>query len=153
MASIANEGELTGARSGVDAARSTGLLVLRIMVGLTLLVHGVPKLGRPGAFIETVAGLGVPLPAVAGTLQLAGEVGLGVALLLGVLSRTAGVLTAVMMALTWAIVHAPQGLLGKSGLSGESAVLLALGGVAIALLGAGAYSGDAVWKKFRNKSS
>ncbi|WP_163508676.1 DoxX family protein [Fodinicola acaciae] len=148
MASIAND-ELTE-RSGV--VRSTGLLVLRVMVGLTLLVHGIPKLGRPGAFIETVAGLGVPLPTVAGILQMAGEVGLGVALLVGVLSRVAGVLVAVMMALTWAIVHAPEGLLSKSGISGESAVLLGLGGVVIALLGAGAYSGDALLAKLRKKA-
>ncbi|WP_279582822.1 DoxX family protein [Fodinicola feengrottensis] len=107
-----------------STARSVGLLVLRLMVGVVLVVHGIPKLANPAAFIHEVAGLGVPIPVVCGSLQIAGEVGLGLALLIGLMSRTAGVLVAVMMGLTWVIVHVPQGLLGKTGISGESAVLL-----------------------------
>lgn len=149
MTSIANDDELVATRD-TTTARCTGLLVLRLMVGVVLLVHGIPKLGHPGAFIQSVAGLGVPLPEVAGILQMAGEVGLGVALLAGFFSRTAGVLVAIMMALTWVVVHAPQGVLGKSGLSGESAVLLGLAGVAIALLGGGSYSADRVLAKVRD---
>jgi putative oxidoreductase len=149
MTSIANEGQLVAAGPSTTTARCTGLLVLRVMVGVVLLVHGVPKLGNPGGFVKSVAGLGVPLPEVAGILQIAGEVGLGVALLIGLFSRVAGVLVAVMMGLTWVVVHAPQGLLAKTGLSGESALLLGLAGVAIALLGGGSYSVDRLLAKVR----
>ncbi len=152
MTSITDRDQLAAGRSGTQdmtTARSSGLLVVRLLAGMLLLVHGIPLLGHPAAFIQSVAALGVPLPAITGSLEIAGEIGLGLALLIGLLSRTAGVLVAVMMGLTWVIVHAPDGLLVKNGLSGESAVVLFFTGVAIALLGSGGYSVDTLLAKVR----
>ena len=149
MTSMANDAPAVGVHAAATPARCTGLLVLRLMVGAVLLAHGIPKLGHPGAFIKMVASLGVPLPEVAGVLQMAGEVGLGALLLAGLLSRVAGALVAVMMGILWVVVHAPDGLLAQGGLSGETALLLAFGGLAIALLGGGSYSLDGVLAKAR----
>jgi putative oxidoreductase len=133
------------APAGISRAggTSTGLLVLRVAVGLLLLEHGVPKLVNPSNFIGTVSGLGVPLPEVAGWLQILGEVGLGSLVLLGLLTRIAGALQAIMMGLVWITVHLPKGWTPSSGLDGETALLLAVLGVVLVFTGAGAWSMDA----------
>jgi len=132
----------TGARR-TDAPTSVGLLLLRLVAGGSLLVHGVPKLTDPDGALSTAAGLGVPAPDVAGWLLIAGEVGLGALLVLGLLTRLAGVLVLVQMALVWALVHAPDGFLVDGQVNGENALLLGAAGVTLALTGAGRLSADA----------
>lgn len=136
----------TTARTATTAPpRGTALaaLVMRLAAGAVLLVHGIPKLDGVAGVQQMAAGLGVPAPEVAGWLVVAGEVGLGVLLLLGLLTRLAGALVAVQMLLIFALVHAPDGVLTPTGLDGENAVLLAVLGAALALTGAGALSVDA----------
>ncbi|NAZ88733.1 DoxX family protein, partial [Kineococcus indalonis] len=120
----------------------TGLLLVRLVAGALLLVHGVPKLLDPAGATGMAAGLGVPAPDVAGWLVILGEVGLGALLLLGLLTRLAGGLLALQMAGVWLLVHAPQGFLVEGQVNGENALLL--GGVGLLLLftGAGRFSLD-----------
>ncbi|WP_459642877.1 DoxX family protein [Kineococcus sp. NUM-3379] len=131
----------TAAAAGTAA---TAPLVLRLVTGALLLVHGLPKLADPGAVQGMVAGLGVPLPALSAWLVIAGEIGLGALLLAGLLTRVAGALTALQMGLIFLVVHLPQGLTTPTGLNGENAVLLATTGAALALTGGGRASLDAL---------
>ncbi|WP_432573725.1 DoxX family protein [Kineococcus sp. SYSU DK005] len=135
------------ARDAARAARtpaptSAGLLLVRLVAGALLLVHGVPKLQDPAGATGMAAGLGVPAPDVAGWLVILGEVGLGGLLLLGLLTRVAGGLLALQMAGIWLLVHAPQGFLVQGQVNGENALLL--GGIGLLLLftGAGRWSVD-----------
>jgi putative oxidoreductase len=120
------------------------LLLLRVAVGGLLLEHGLPKLGHPSVFIDTVGRLGVPVHQVAGWLQILGEIGLGCLILVGLLTRIAGVLLTIMMGLVWIVVHLPHGWSPGQGFDGEIALLLAVLGLVLALTGAGAWSLDAV---------
>ncbi|NIZ92499.1 DoxX family protein [Kineococcus rubinsiae] len=126
-----------------DATSSVGLLLLRLVAGGLLLVHGVPKLSAPEQTLGAAAGLGVPVPDVAGWLLIAGEVGLGTLLVLGLLTRLAGLLVLVQMGLVWFLVHRPDGLLVEGQVNGENALLLGAAGLALAFTGAGRLSADA----------
>jgi putative oxidoreductase len=128
---------------------SAGLLLLRVAVGGVLLEHGLPKLAHRSVFIDTVGRLGVPVHQVAGWLEILGEIGVGCLVLLGLLTRIAGVLTTIMMGLVWIVVHRPHGWSAGGGLDGETALLLAVLGVVLALTGAGAWSLDAVLARRR----
>src|SRR5512142_3018030 len=133
---------LRGTRAG--GRESIGLLILRLTVGAILVEHGIPKLMHPSSFVRVVGSLGVPLPTAAAWLELLGEVGLGLLLVLGLFTQIAGILTAVMMGLVWITVHMPKGWSSEQGVSGEFALLLAVLGAVLALSGAGAWSVDAV---------
>jgi putative oxidoreductase len=142
----------TTARPRAGAARtdtpsSVGLLLLRLVAGGFLLVHGVPKLLDPAGTLAAAAGLGVPAPDVAGWLLVLGEVGLGTLLVLGLLTRLAGVLVLVQTGLVWALVHAPDGFLVDGQINGENALLLGAAGLALALTGAGRLSADAARRR------
>jgi putative oxidoreductase len=134
----------THTRIRASGGLSAGLLLLRVAVGCVLLEHGLPKLAHPSAFIDTVGRLGVPLHHVAGWLEILGELGLGCLVLVGLLTRVAGVLVAIMMGLVWGVVHLPHGWSPSGGFGGETALLLAVLGLVLALTGAGAWSLDGV---------
>ncbi|NAZ83095.1 DoxX family membrane protein [Kineococcus sp. R8] len=137
----ARSGTLTATRT--DGATSVGLLLLRLVAGALLLVHGIPKLSDPSGVVGAAGGLGVPAPEVAGWLLIAGEVGLGALLVLGLLTRIAGALVLVQMSLVWLLVHRPDGFLVDGQVNGENAILLAAAGLTLALTGAGRLSADA----------
>ena len=126
------------------ASASLGLLVLRLVAGALLLVHGVPKLSRPGGATGMAASLGVPAPDVAGWLVILGEVGLGSLLVLGLLTRVAGTLLLVQMVGVWLLAHAPQGFLVDGQVNGENALLYAALGLTFACTGAGRFGVDGV---------
>jgi putative oxidoreductase len=134
----------TPSRLRAPGALSAGLLLLRVAVGGVLLEHGLPKLAHPSVFIDTVGRLGVPAHQVAGWLEILGEIGLGCLVLLGLLTRIAGVLLTIMMGLVWVVVHLPHGWSPGRGFDGETALLLTVLGLALALTGAGAWSLDRV---------
>lgn len=132
-----------------SGSASTGLLLLRLVAGALLLVHGVPKLSDPAGATGLAAGLGVPVPDLAGWLMILGEVGLGSLLVLGLLTRVAGGLLLVQMAGVWLIVHAPQGFLVDGQVNGENALLLGAIGLLLLFTGAGRVSADAVLRRRR----
>ncbi|WP_337061631.1 DoxX family protein [Kineococcus sp. G2] len=144
----------TATRGAASAARtpaptSAGLLLLRLVTGALLLVHGVPKLADPAGATGTAAAVGAPFPEVAGWLVVLGEVGLGVLLLVGLLTRVAGGLLVLQMAGVWLLVHAPQGFLVEGQVNGENALLLGAAGLALLFTGAGRFSLDAAAQRAR----
>ena len=116
------------------------MLVLRLVLAAVFITHGYAKLF--GMKISGVTGfftsIGVPLPGVAAPLIAVLEFVGGIALLLGAFTRVAAFLLACDMLGAIILVHAKNGYAAPKGVE---AVLGNFGmAVAIALLGAGAYS-------------
>jgi putative oxidoreductase len=116
-----------------------GLLIIRVVLGIIMLVHGWPKVTNLGGTIEGFTGMGIPLPALAAVFATVAEVGGGLLMLLGVLTDIAGLLFTIDMLGAITFVHAKNGfLVSEGGVEWPLAlVAMALG---IALVGPGRYS-------------
>lgn len=132
--------------SRIPVAPGLASLVLRAVVGVVLVAHGLPKLERGvGAFAANVADLGVPFPEAAAWGVVAIEVVGGAMLLAGLLTRIWAVLAAALMAGTTLLAKVDAGLVGSGGQSGmELDLLILAGALAIALIGPGPASVDHV---------
>src|SRR5918911_2241448 len=128
---------------------STGLLVLRLMLGLAMAAHGAQKLfgwfggyglDGTGGFFEQLGFRPGRLFALAAGL---GEFGGGVLVALGLLGPVGPALVIAVMLVAMLTVHAGHGFFaGKNGI--ELPLLYAVGALALALTGPGQYSLDAL---------
>lgn len=126
-----------------------GLLVLRIAVGLTLVPHGAQKLfgwfggygvKGTGAWLDSMgAKNGWVIALLAGIAEFFGGLGLALGLLTPI--AAAGVIIGMLGAIVTA--HKGKGFFNTNG-GWEFPLLIALGALAIAIAGPGAYSADAV---------
>ncbi|WP_435202396.1 DoxX family protein [Janibacter sp. GS2] len=123
----------------------TALLIIRVVTGVTMIMHGWQKLTGPGfgGVGDVFVGMDVPLAAVAGPLTLVVELVGGVLLVLGLGTRVVGALFALVMLGALFIVHLPAGFFAADG-GYELVLLLAAVGAALAVSGGGAWSADAV---------
>lgn len=123
----------------------TALLILRVVTGLTMVMHGWQKFAGPGlsGVGDMFAGMEVPLAAVAGPVVMLLELVGGVLLVLGLGTRAVGAAFAVVMLGAVFLVHLPAGFYAADG-GYELALLLAALGAAFAVSGPGAWSLDAV---------
>jgi putative oxidoreductase len=120
-------------------------LLLRLVLGLLILLHGLSKIkGGPGFVLDVVDKAGLPEPF--GYLVYVGEVVAPALVLIGLWTRAAALVIAINMIVAVLLVHTSQLLQ----LSPEGGWALELQGLylavalAVALLGAGRYSvGDA----------
>ena len=121
-----------------------GLTILRVITGLVFLAHGGQKLfvygldGVTGGF----AGMGIPLAGIAAPAITLLEFFGGAALVLGVLTRTLALLFVGDMLGAMLFVHAKNGFFLPTG--SEFVITLAAIGLALALVGPGRYSVDAL---------
>ena len=120
------------------------LLVLRLVLAAIFIAHGYQKLftygisGVTGSFAK----IGAPAPSITAPLMAVLEFVGGIALLLGAFTRVAAFLLACEMLGAIAFVHAKNGFFLPNGM--ENALINLASLVAVALLGAGAYSVDAL---------
>lgn len=126
---------------------SLGLLILRVVVGLTMAAHGAQKLfgwwGGPGmtGWAESVTKLRIRPATPWAWIAALSEFGGGVLLALGLLSPLGSLAVAGTMIIAVATVHWANGFwAGKRGYEFNLALLASV--VAIALTGPGTYSLD-----------
>ena len=117
-----------------------GAALLRVALGVILLAHGLLKIivfTIPGTvgFFESLG-----LPAIVAYLTIFGEIAAGIALISGVLSRLAAVLSVpILLGATW--THLGNGwIFSNQGGGWEFPVLLVVLAVIVAIQGAGAYA-------------
>lgn len=127
------------------ARTDAALLLLRVAFGGTLIAHGLQKLVAytvPGV-AEMFSGLGIPLAEIAAPAVTAIELLGGIAIVLGIGTRIAGVLVASAMLGAAGFAHAGSGFFASDG-GMELVLLIAAAVLALALTGPGRYSVHAV---------
>jgi putative oxidoreductase len=142
----------------VNGLLSLGLLVVRLAAGIDLAAHGYYKFfgeGGTGHFAQNLAGMGVPMPEVSAVLSAGAELGGGILLILGLLTRFAGAVVAFNMLVAIYLAHRTQfGLIGtKDGTGVEYATLLLSVAVLLLCAGAGRYSIDGAIRAGRARST
>jgi len=135
-------------RNQPTTLRDLGLLLLRLGLGATFIMHGYPKLfpSGPGGFAGYLQSLAFPAPAFfAWVVSLVEFVG-GIAMLLGLFARYVGVLMAIEMVVTSTRVKMAGGVpfISPRGTGWELDFLLFVIALALVFLGAGALSLDAL---------
>jgi putative oxidoreductase len=145
--------------------RDLGLLLIRVVAGVTLAAHGYPKLfGGPGkrppkllasmmgpnypaaversgpGFAIALGKMGVPNPGAAATASGLAELGGGFALAAGFLTRPAAVVLAFNMAVATYKAHWKNGFYGQGGF--EFSLLLGTVALSLGLMGPGRISID-----------
>lgn len=125
-----------------DSQISTGLAILRAMVGTIMIAHGAQKVFDVGlaGVTEGFIQFGVPFAVVTAPLVSLLELVGGVLLVLGAFTRLVGITLAVVMLGAAFLVHLPAGFFLPNGY--EFALLLASALLALVIMGAGRYSVD-----------
>lgn len=128
-------------QTDLSAMDDAGKLVLRVVLGLLLLFHGMSKLiGGIGFVSGMLAKAG--LPGALGYLVYVGEVAAPILLLLGVYTRLAGLVVVVNMIVAVLLVHTSQffTINDTGGWTLELQAMYFAAGLVLALTGAGRYS-------------
>jgi putative oxidoreductase len=133
----------TPSRRQIDAA----LAVLRVVLGVTFILHGGQKLfvygldGVAGSFAQ----MGIPAAGFFGPLVAFVEFFGGIAIALGLLTRLAALGVGATMVVAIVTVHLKQGFFNPGGV--EFPLALLASSIALVVAGAGAYSVDAAIAK------
>ena len=119
-----------------------GLFVLRVALGVVFVMHGGQKalVYGPAGVAGGMAALGLPFPQVSAVLITAVELGGGLALLAGALTRVAAFLIAGAMGVATLTAHLANGYFMPTGF--EYTLTLMLASLAVVMTGPGAYSVD-----------
>jgi putative oxidoreductase len=124
-----------------NTSEDLGKLILRVVLAVMILFHGVAKIiGGAGFITGLIAKTGLP-PAL-GYLVYVGEVIAPLLILFGVWTRAAALVVAIHMAVAVGLVHTSQflDLTANGGWALELQAMYFAGALAVALLGAGRYS-------------
>ena len=144
--------------SRTQGTQDLGKAILRIVLGVLILLHGISKLmAGPGFVMQVVAQAGLPSALAYGVYI--GEVVAPILLIIGLWTRLAGLIVAINMLFAFALVHVKQ--LGEMAPTGgwalELQAMYLAAALAVALLGAGRMSVggiDGKWneqKRSRNR--
>jgi uncharacterized membrane protein YphA (DoxX/SURF4 family) len=120
------------------------LTVLRVVVGVTFLLTGLPRLQNTAGFITFVGSQGIPAPEILGWLPLVLEPVGGILLILGIGTRWLGLYFVLEMLITTIVVKAAHGtpfiVTGRPGVGFELDLLLLGGALVLMALGSGQLS-------------
>lgn len=124
----------------VTGSGAVGLLVLRVVAGAALMLHGLPKIQSPFGWMGPNAGM----PGVLQALAALAEFGGGLALILGLLTPVAALGIACTMAVAIVKVHLHDPFVAAGGGKSKelAAIYLAIA-LVLLLAGPGALSLDA----------
>jgi putative oxidoreductase len=137
MANASITGNRYESATTIDAAR----LLLRVMLGVLILLHGISKIrGGPGFILDIVDKAGLPEPF--GYLVYVGEVVAPILVIIGLFTRAAALVIAINMIVAILLVHVPQilTLADSGGWALELQGLYVAVAIGVTLLGAGRYS-------------
>jgi putative oxidoreductase len=117
-----------------------GIAVLRVIVGLVFLAHGLQKMFVTGitGVADFMGQVGVPLPTAAAIVVTGVETLCGLALVVGFFTRWAAIPLAINMLVAAVIVHLPAGFFLPNRY--EYALTLLAACASLSLLGSGAYA-------------
>jgi putative oxidoreductase len=135
--------ESAGLRRYTDTLAPYALALLRILVGITFLLHGLPKFQNLAGFSGFVGSLGIPLPGVVGPLIALLEVGGGLLLIAGVATRWVSLLFVIEMIITTLLVKSQLGFIAPPGAPNAGAeldLLLMAGALVLLCYGPGQLS-------------
>lgn len=118
------------------------LLVVRVVVGLAFLLHGIDKLGNLSGTEQGFDGMGIPAAGLMAPLVAVLETVGGIALIVGALAPLFAIGLAINMLVAALVVHVENGFFAADG-GYELVLVLGAASVAIAIAGAGRYSVDA----------
>lgn len=127
-----------------------GLLVLRLVIGVTFLLHGIDKLGDLSGVEQGFDQMGIPAPELMAPLVAMTETVGGVLLITGLLTPLAGLALAITMLVAALTAHTGNGFFVEGG-GYEHVLTLGAGCLALAVAGAGRFSADAVALRGRNR--
>jgi len=122
------------------------LTFLRISTGVIMAGHGWQKAQDIPGWINQVTQMGTPMPKIMAYLALAGELGGGLGLLVGLLTPLAAFGVVCVMAMAVFKIHFPNGLWAKNN-GFEYPLTLMLVGFYFMMRGAGPISLDALFCK------
>lgn len=134
-------------RSPTQRQIDSALTILRLVLGVTFILHGGQKLfvfgfdGVTGAFGQ----MGIPAPAFFGPFVALVEFFGGIAITLGLLTRLAALGVGATMVVAILTVHLKQGFFNPGGV--EFPLALLASAIALVITGAGAWSVDAAIAK------
>ncbi len=136
-----------------EQAKDWGLAVIRIVVGLTFLLHGWQKFfefGIPG-ITNAFGQMGVPVPEIAGPLVAIVELVGGAALMVGFLTRLVAIPLAIDMLAAVLLVRLPGGFFAPMGFEYE--LLLFTCSIGFLIGGPGAASIDRTIAGIRSRAA
>ena len=137
-----------------DPAATAGLTLLRVVLGVTFLLHGWQKFaewtiaGTQASFAE----MGVPLAEIAAPAVAVVELVGGLLLVVGLATRVVAALLALDMLGALVLVHLAAGFFAATG-GVELVLLLAAASLLFVLAGAGRWSVDAVIAAKRRRTA
>ena len=137
MANASITGNRYESATTIDAAR----LLLRVMLGVLILLHGISKIrGGPGFILDIVEKAGLPEPF--GYLVYVGEVVAPILVIIGLFTRASALVIAINMIVAILLVHVSQffTIADTGGWALELQGLYVVVAVCVSLLGAGRYS-------------
>jgi putative oxidoreductase len=121
---------------------SAGLLVLRLVAGVTFLLHGLDKLGDLSGTEEFFASLNIPAPGLMAPFVALTETAGGLLLIAGLATPLVGAALALDMLVALVTAHIDKGFFAADG-GIELALLLGSASLALTLTGPGRVSADA----------
>jgi putative oxidoreductase len=124
------------------ALPTAGLLVLRVVVGVTFVLHGLDKLGDQSSTEQFFASLGIPAPGLMAPFVAVTETLGGVLLIAGLATPLVCAALAIDMLVALLTAHIGQGFFVSHG-GIELALLLGGASLGIGLAGPGRFSHDA----------
>jgi putative oxidoreductase len=137
-----------------EKTKETLFTIFRIIAGLMFMVHGLQKFGLIGSISKGgpagfAAAMG--LPSFMGYAVAIGEVAVGLAIALGLLTKIFAIIGAIIMLFAIGMAHLPKGLLPNTN-GGELATLYLVVFLALFAYGPGKYALDSKLCEANHKS-